>query len=67
MEHEIKLKESNKEIKYQLYSIIIHQGTSSEAGHYISYSCINNVWWKFDDSEVSEVENINKAFMYISL
>ena len=55
MEHEIRLKELNKEIKYQLYSIIIHQGTSSEAGHYISYSCINNIWWKFDDSEVSEV------------
>ncbi|KAM3143953.1 hypothetical protein pb186bvf_004004 [Paramecium bursaria] len=64
LEHEIKLKEQNKELKYQLYSIIIHQGTSSEAGHYISYSCINNKWWKFDDSEVSEVQSINIEFRY---
>ena len=43
--------------EYNLYAVACHMGIS-EGGHYISYcKNVNNKWYKFDDSIVSEVSD----------
>ena len=53
-------KEEGKEYvptgRYQLISVLTHQGRSSESGHYIGWvHKIDDKWLKFDDSEVTMV------------
>ena len=53
-------KEEGKEYvptgRYQLISVLTHQGRSSESGHYIGWvHKIDDKWLKYDDSEVSMV------------
>lgn len=45
---------------YSLYAIFIHKGTAYE-GHYFIYikSFENNLWYLFDDSQVTEVNIVN--------
>jgi ubiquitin carboxyl-terminal hydrolase 4/11/15 len=47
----------NKEqIIYELYGVVNHYGTMG-GGHYTAYckNFLNNKWYEFDDSRVSEV------------
>ncbi len=50
---------------YELYSVLIHSGTSN-AGHYFSYikSFENGRWYHFNDERVTEinVQDIEKTF-----
>jgi len=42
--------------RYQLISVLTHQGRSSESGHYIGWvHKIDDKWLKYDDSEVTMV------------
>ena len=47
-------------LKYNLYAIFIHKGTAY-AGHYYIYikSFETNLWYLFDDSQVTEVNLVN--------
>ena len=60
----IDLKKYYREQKYQnlcykLYSVLTHIGPSSMNGHFIAFcrSPIDNGWYKFNDSEVTTVNN----------
>lgn len=46
---------------YKLIGINIHIGFSLHAGHYISYICINNKWFLFDDD--NEPIEINESIL----
>ncbi|PHT39086.1 hypothetical protein CQW23_22659 [Capsicum baccatum] len=38
-------------MKYDLYAVIVHSGSTSSSGHYCSFICTEpNEWYKFDDS-----------------
>ncbi|KAF3622043.1 Ubiquitin carboxyl-terminal hydrolase 20 [Capsicum annuum] len=46
----------NEEMKYDLYAVIVHAGSTSSSGHYYSFICAEpNEWYKFDDSTISRV------------
>jgi ubiquitin C-terminal hydrolase len=46
-------------VNYKLISVITHIGESSMSGHFIAYckDPLSNVWYKYNDSFVSEVTN----------
>lgn len=47
---------SDVEIKYVLYSIVVHVGLTSTSGHYYCFIRLSpDVWCKFDDSQVVQV------------
>lgn len=45
---------SRKSYKYELISFIIHKGSETGAGHYISYKKINNYWCEFNDNIITQ-------------
>ncbi|XP_047322392.1 ubiquitin carboxyl-terminal hydrolase 20-like [Impatiens glandulifera] len=48
---------SDMELKYYLYAIVVHEGTAFGCGHY--YSCVRfspDEWYKMDDSRVTRVK-----------
>ncbi|XP_047264049.1 ubiquitin carboxyl-terminal hydrolase 20-like [Capsicum annuum] len=46
----------SEEMKYDLYAVIVHAGSTSSSGHYYSFICAEpNEWYKFDDSTISRV------------
>ncbi|PHU21405.1 Ubiquitin carboxyl-terminal hydrolase 20 [Capsicum chinense] len=46
----------NEEMKYDLYAVIVHAGSTSSSGHCYSFICAEpNEWYKFDDSMISRV------------
>ena len=49
-------------IKYKLIGVITHLGESGEGGHFIAHclSPIDNKWYTYNDSFVSETENFQK-------
>ncbi|CAD8125667.1 unnamed protein product [Paramecium sonneborni] len=51
----IKIKEEEKELNYELYAIIIHFGEIPDAGHYTIYCKVNDEWYRFDDSIVTKI------------
>ncbi|KAG9142687.1 hypothetical protein Leryth_005452 [Lithospermum erythrorhizon] len=49
-------KANNEELKYDLYAVVVHIGTSSTSGHYYCFVRLSlGAWYKFDDSEVVRV------------
>ncbi|PHT96140.1 hypothetical protein T459_04022, partial [Capsicum annuum] len=47
---------NNEQIKYDLYAVIVHAGSTSSSGHYYCFICAEpNEWYKFDDSMISRV------------
>lgn len=53
--------------KYSLYALNVCIGKYKKYGHYYSYILINNIWYKFDDLTVIDVDrnSINKDLSYI--
>jgi len=46
----------NLPLKYSLYSVIVHEGSSMGSGHYVCYSkAANGMWYLFNDSSVRQV------------
>ncbi|KAG2372722.1 hypothetical protein C9374_003640 [Naegleria lovaniensis] len=46
----------NSVAKYHLYGVLVHSGGSSCSGHYYSYvKNSNGIWYKMDDSSVTQV------------
>ena len=41
--------------EYALEAFAVHLGNSHESGHYIAYRKVNGQWKKFDDSQVTDV------------
>ncbi|CAD8202944.1 unnamed protein product [Paramecium pentaurelia] len=52
----ISIKENQKQLTYELYSIIIHFGEIPDAGHYTVYCKVKDEWYRFDDSIVTKVD-----------
>ena len=42
--------------EYELFGVSIHEGGIS-GGHYYSYCLVNNIWYKFNDSDVSQISS----------
>ena len=40
-------------VPYQLYGVLVHEGSKAESGHYYVYLQIQGNWYKFNDQEVS--------------
>ena len=51
-----------KELKYELYAVLTHLGTSDMNGHFIAfcYSIIDNIWYKFNDAFVDPITDFQK-------
>ncbi|PHT96675.1 hypothetical protein BC332_34400 [Capsicum chinense] len=48
---------NNEQIKYDLYAVIVHVGSTSSSGHYYCFICAEpNEWYKFDDSMIVDNE-----------
>lgn len=47
---------------YKLYSIVVHKGGPDE-GHFYVYICINDQWYKFNDTVVSKVSKEEAMYM----
>ncbi|EOB14601.1 Ubiquitin carboxyl-terminal hydrolase 15 [Nosema bombycis CQ1] len=54
--------DTTKDTIYTLYSIVVHKGGHDE-GHFYVYICINNQWFKFNDTIVSKVSKEEAMFM----
>ncbi|CAK84740.1 unnamed protein product (macronuclear) [Paramecium tetraurelia] len=52
----IQIKENQKSLNYELYSIIIHFGQTPDMGHYTVYCKVKEDWHRFDDSIVSKID-----------
>ena len=50
------------ELKYELYGVLTHLGSSDMSGHFIAfcYSIIDKVWYKFNDALVDQVLDFQK-------
>jgi len=50
-------------IQYDLIAFSVHLGPSMNGGHYVTYRKEGEVWYKFDDAEVTQVtsEQLEKA------
>ena len=57
----VEQKESS-ELKYKLYGVLTHLGSSDMNGHFVAFcfSIIDNVWYKFNDGLVDQVNNFQK-------
>jgi len=58
---------TNSEISYELYGVIVHEGTT-ENGHYIAHCKQENQWYAFNDENVSMIETekvLNNKNAYI--
>jgi ubiquitin C-terminal hydrolase len=43
-------------LKYSLYAVIVHEGSSMSSGHYVCYAKAGNgAWYLFNDSQVQQV------------
>ena len=42
--------------RYKLEGVIVHEGGSPDAGHYIAYLLIGGSWYLFDDASVTRAE-----------
>ncbi|PHT96763.1 hypothetical protein BC332_34311 [Capsicum chinense] len=48
---------NNEQMKYDLYAVIVHAGSTSSSGHYYCFICAEpNEWYKFDDTTISRVQ-----------
>ncbi|KAH0722668.1 hypothetical protein KY290_005325 [Solanum tuberosum] len=48
---------NNKEMKYNLYAVIVHSNFSNFSGHYYSFiHCTPNAWYKFDCKQILWVQ-----------
>lgn len=48
---------SDVELKYELYAIVVHNGFSATSGHYYCFiRSAPDAWYKFDDSKVVRVQ-----------
>ncbi|CAD8178976.1 unnamed protein product [Paramecium octaurelia] len=52
----IQIKENQKSLNFELYSIIIHFGETPDMGHYTVYCKVKEDWYRFDDSIVSKID-----------
>ena len=52
----------DEELKYELYGVLTHLGSSDMSGHFIAfcYSVIDKVWYKFNDAFVDQVSDFQK-------
>lgn len=51
--------EGRKNTQYNLYAAINHQGPSANSGHYIAYVKHDNIWYKCNDSSITQVSSSN--------
>lgn len=41
---------------YRLKGVLTHRGRSADSGHYITHMRVNETWFRFDDTKVTEVD-----------
>ena len=42
------------QVKYLIYAAVVHSGTNMDSGHYYTYACNDDNWYKFNDSYVTK-------------
>ena len=52
-----------KSTNYSLKAFISHRGMNSFSGHYISYCKQSNHWYRFDDEDIRQLEDIDSSDM----
>lgn len=58
------LTKEDKNLVYDLYGVIVHEGSSRQYGHYYSYCRgfeSNNTWYKCNDESVSKLAGVEGA------
>lgn len=50
------LNPKGEDVYYQLCSVLIHEGSFINSGHYYSYVKISGSWYKFNDSKVQKID-----------
>ncbi|XP_052735657.1 ubiquitin carboxyl-terminal hydrolase 23 isoform X2 [Vigna angularis] len=51
-----RLRSQDGDVKYSLYGVLVHTGSSTHSGHYYCYvRTSNNMWYTLDDNRVSHV------------
>lgn len=61
---ELKIKQTDLEISFDLYAVIVHIGVSADSGHYISLIKSNNQWFKCDDKIVEKMNESDLSFYF---
>uniref|UniRef100_A0AC34RDY8 USP domain-containing protein n=1 Tax=Panagrolaimus sp. JU765 TaxID=591449 RepID=A0AC34RDY8_9BILA len=49
-------KKDDENAKYNLFAVIAHDGSMTE-GHYTNYIKFDNLWFKFDDENITKVDD----------
>ncbi|CAZ83420.1 unnamed protein product [Tuber melanosporum] len=54
-------------ILYDLYAVVVHQGTGANFGHYVAYTKHQEEWWLLDDDRITKVpsESVAKSKAYL--
>ncbi|PWW71968.1 cysteine proteinase [Tuber magnatum] len=54
-------------ILYDLYAVVVHQGTGVNCGHYVAYTKHQEEWWLLDDDRTAKVppEAVAKSKAYL--
>ncbi len=52
-----------EEPTYELYGVLVHEGSKAQSGHYYAYLKVEDEWFKFND-EVVEAAPAYKTFLY---
>ncbi|KAG0643397.1 hypothetical protein HOY80DRAFT_431844 [Tuber brumale] len=57
----------NSPILYDLYAVVVHQGTGANFGHYVAYTKHQEEWWLLDDDRITKVppEAVAKSKAYL--
>ncbi|RPA97414.1 cysteine proteinase [Choiromyces venosus 120613-1] len=57
----------NSPILYDLYAVVVHQGTGANFGHYVAYTKHQAEWWLLDDDRITKVspEAVAKSKAYL--
>lgn len=59
------IKYRTNKVIYNLYGVVTHLGKSGEEGHFIAIckNLIDNLWYKYNDSEIKKINNIKKELL----
>jgi ubiquitin carboxyl-terminal hydrolase 14 len=50
--------------RYKLKAVLTHRGRTVTSGHYITWVRVKDQWFKFDDTKVSDVEEVEIERLY---
>lgn len=54
---------SEEQCPYELYAVLVHEGSKAESGHYYAFVNVRDQWYRFNDQEVSLASHL-QVFNY---